>query len=126
MPSVGIDITPTVAGVQFGKTGTKVATQLVTTNSSNQTYIDFTWIGQDSRGGIIYNSASSNFMFYRGATLEGQWETTAVCAHVHLALSGVSLRGNTEHVTLSDCYQALDSVNAKTLNILTLIVVKVR
>jgi hypothetical protein len=78
---------------------------MTTASSSNQSYIDFTWIGQDFKGRIIYNNTNSNFKFYTGATLTGQLDSAGIYANGHLSLSDISLKRNIENVNLSECYQ---------------------
>ena len=48
--------------------------------------------------------------------LSGQLDNTAMYANDHLALSDISLKTNIEDVNLTECYQLLNNVNAKTYN----------
>ena len=71
--------TPTTVGIHMGFFGTNYAIEMCSADVTTQSFIDFTYVGQDMRGRLIYSHAANTMIFYTSAlqrlTIDGNGNT---------------------------------------------------
>jgi hypothetical protein len=92
LPTGDIETIPTNKSIQIGKSGNNMCISLCSSSSSHYQFIDFTYVGWDFRGRLLYDGGNNKFKFYTGAFIAAELNTTAIYCNDFLALSDKKLK----------------------------------